>query len=110
MKAIVVAELRMKRRNQHVGLAAEDGRTIDLGQNLDVGPYLFHHRGANEHRPDRRSGLEAALLRTADFEVGLEGVDLAPVAVAANDDIDSGEAHLIGLAVSRAAQPSVSTP
>ncbi len=74
----------MEGREKHVSAAHVDGLTLVSRENLDVGAHALENRRANE----------------ADFvakEFGLKTIELTPVTVARDVDIDPAEGTLIGM-------------
>src|SRR5581483_7602184 len=87
MQTQVAGELGMEGGGQDVSLAAQDWVVVDAGQDLDVVADALDVGSANEHGRDASHAV--------DFEVGLEGVDLASERIAAHFDVEDREAALV---------------
>ena len=79
----------MEGGRQHGALAHQHRHAVERRQDVDIGTHGHHHRCADE---DRRQGR--AFART-EHDLGLEGLHLAPVAVAADHRIEHAEGALV---------------
>src|SRR5450759_3835718 len=90
--ARVVGELGVERCNKDTAFARKHGPTVVPGENLDRRARALDPRCADEDGAQR-------LALAHQLEIGLEAVHLAPVGVAANDDVDQPEQRLVGQGV-----------
>src|SRR5687768_12082495 len=81
----IVRQLRVEGRRRDRALAHEHRAALVVGQHLDGRTGPLDPRSADEHGVER-------LVEPDDVEIGLEGVDLATVGVAAHRDVEDAEA------------------
>ena len=92
MQAVVVGELWVEGGRHDAALAHEHGVILVPGEHLDGRSHRLDPRRPDEHAVERR-------VEAVDVEIGLEAVELAPVAVALDGDVEGAEAALVGSAV-----------
>src|SRR5712691_5596909 len=80
----VVGQLRVERRDDDAPLPQENRLAVVLGEHLDLGPDVRDARCADEDAAQR-------LVRSLEFEIGLEARDLATVGVPLDLEVEQAE-------------------
>ena len=88
MKTRVVGEFWMERCHGTSSVTRKDSDTVERSQDFDIVANSLDQGCTNEHRMKRFG-------KACDLNVGFETVELAPVAVTTNCDVDQTEATLV---------------
>ena len=82
----------MEGRGQHATLPHRDRRTVGV-----AGQHLGHRADVGDERRADEDAVQRLLAQGRDVEIGLEGVELTAIAVAAHLDVDEREDRLVAI-------------